>query len=297
MVFSKRLRIGTRKSTLALTQAQQVRTALCTTAVGWNIELIPITTTGDRFLDVPIESLEAKGVFLKELQEALLRGDIDCAVHSMKDVPTEQPPGLAIAAILQREDPRDALIASGKLAGLPQGSTIGTGSGRRISQLRAFRSDLHFSAVRGNVDSRIKKWQDGLYDALVLAVAGLKRLGYTKFIAQILPMSIMLPAAGQGAIGIETRIDDYQVINLVSALNDPVTHCAVSAERAFLAAVGGGCRRPIGVYGKLVDTQLHLFGRIFDEQNNTMIEGKQSGRSEECEVIAFNLAQQLIATA
>ncbi len=279
-----------------MTQAHQVRDALCATSRGWDIELIPITTTGDRFLDVPISSIDDKGVFLKELEEALLEGEIDCAVHSMKDVPTEQPPGLTIAAILHREDARDALIAAVELAALPRGSTIGTSSNRRITQLRAFRPDLRCVAVRGNVDSRIRKWREGQFDALVLAVAGLKRMGFTQCIAQILPLDIMLPAAGQGAIGIETRTDDYRVINIVSVLDDPYTHCAVAAERAFLAALGGGCRRPIGVYGELRDEQLHLYGRIIDEQSNAVIEGKISGRSQECEVIAQNLARQLLAT-
>jgi len=288
------VKIGTRKSRLAMAQAQQVREVLSAAHPGWNIELVPITTTGDRFADVPVSAVEGKGIFLKELEDALLSREIDCAVHSMKDVPTELPPELTIAVMLKREDPRDGLVASCSLADLPAGSRIGTGSSRRISQLLSFRPDFQCTPVRGNVDTRVRKWRDGQYDALVLAVAGLKRIGLAHLVSQILPFDIMLPAAGQGAIGIEVRREDHRLLENISCLDDRETHVAVSAERAFLAAVGGGCRLPIGVYGAVEGSELHLSGRIVSEKNGAMVEGKASGSIEESVIIANRLAKQLL---
>jgi len=288
------VKIGTRKSRLAMAQAQQVREVLSAAHPGWDIELVPITTTGDRFADVPVSAVEGKGIFLKELEDALLSREIDCAVHSMKDVPTELPPELTIAVMLKREDPRDGLVASCSLADLPAGSRIGTGSSRRISQLLSFRPDFQCTPVRGNVDTRVRKWRDGQYDALVLAVAGLKRIGLAHLVSQILPFDIMLPAAGQGAIGIEVRSEDHRLLENISCLDDRETHVAVSAERAFLAAVGGGCRLPIGVYGAVEGSELHLSGRIVSEKNGAMVEGKASGSIEESVIIANRLAKQLL---
>ena len=288
------VKIGTRKSRLAMAQAQQVREVLSAAHPGWDIELVPITTTGDRFADVPVSAVEGKGIFLKELEDALLSREIDCAVHSMKDVPTEQPSELTIAVMLKREDPRDGLVASCSLADLPAGSRIGTGSSRRISQLLSFRPDFQCTPVRGNVDTRVRKWRDGQYDALVLAVAGLKRIGLAHLVSQILPFDIMLPAAGQGAIGIEVRREDHRLLENISCLDDRETHVAVSAERAFLAAVGGGCRLPIGVYGAVEGSELHLSGRIVSEKNGAMVEGKASGSIEESVIIANRLAKQLL---
>ena len=288
------VKIGTRKSRLAMAQAQQVREVLSAAHPGWDIELVPITTTGDRFADVPVSAVEGKGIFLKELEDALLSREIDCAVHSMKDVPTELPPELTIAVMLKREDPRDGLVASCSLADLPAGSRIGTGSSRRISQLLSFRPDFQCTPVRGNVDTRVRKWRDGQYDALVLAVAGLKRIGLAHLVSQILPFDIMLPAAGQGAIGIEVRREDHRLLENISCLDDRETHVAVSAERAFLAAVGGGCRLPIGVYGAVEGSELHLSGRIVSEKNGAMVEGKASGSIEESVIIANRLAKQLL---
>ena len=288
------VKIGTRKSRLAMAQAQQVREVLSAAHPGWDIELVPITTTGDRFADVPVSAVEGKGIFLKELEDALLSREIDCAVHSMKDVPTELPPELTIAVMLKREDPRDGLVASCSLADLPAGSRIGTGSSRRISQLLSFRPDFQCTPVRGNVDTRVRKWRDGQYDALVLAVAGLKRISLAHLVSQILPFDIMLPAAGQGAIGIEVRSEDHRLLENISCLDNRETHVAVSAERAFLAAVGGGCRLPIGVYGAVEGSELHLSGRIVSEKNGAMVEGKASGSIEESVIIANRLAKQLL---
>jgi len=288
------VKIGTRKSRLAMAQAQQVREVLSAAHPGWNIELVPITTTGDLFADVPVSAVEGKGIFLKELEDALLSREIDCAVHSMKDVPTELPPELTIAVMLKREDPRDGLVASCSLADLPAGSRIGTGSSRRISQLLSFRPDFQCTPVRGNVDTRVRKWRDGQYDALVLAVAGLKRIGLAHLVSQILPFDIMLPAAGQGAIGIEVRREDHRLLENISCLDDRETHVAVSAERAFLAAVGGGCRLPIGVYGAVEGNELHLSGMIVSDKNGAILKGKASGSIEESVIIANRLAKQLL---
>ena len=288
------IKIGTRKSRLAMAQAQQVGEALSAAHPGWDIELVPITTTGDRFADVPVSSVEGKGIFLKELEDALLNREIDCAVHSMKDVPTEQPAELRIAVMLEREDPRDGLVASCSLADLPSGSRIGTGSSRRISQLLSFRPDFQCTPVRGNVDTRVRKWRDGQYDALVLAIAGLKRIGLAHLVSEILSFDIMLPAAGQGAIGIEVRRDDQKLFESIFFLNHCATHAAVSAERAFLAAVGGGCRMPIGVYCAVEGNELQLSGRIVREKDGAIIEGKSSGSIEDSRLIANRLAKQLL---
>jgi hydroxymethylbilane synthase len=288
------IKIGTRKSKLAMAQAQQVREALSAAHPGWDIELVPITTTGDRFADVPVSSVEGKGIFLKELEDALLNREIDCAVHSMKDVPNEQPAELTIAVMLAREDPHDGLVATCSLADLPAGSRIGTGSSRRISQLLSLRPDFQCSPVRGNVDTRVRKWRDGQYDALVLAVAGLKRIGLAHLVSQVLSFDIMLPAAGQGAIGIECRREDQGLLESISCLDHRETHAAVSAERAFLAAVGGGCRLPIGVYGAVEGNELQLSGRIVREKDGAIVEGKSSGSIEDSRLIANRLAKQLL---
>jgi hydroxymethylbilane synthase len=288
------IKIGTRKSRLAMAQAQKVREALSASYPGSNIELVPITTTGDRFADVPVSSVEGKGIFLKELEDALLNREIDCAVHSMKDVPTEQPAELRIAVMLEREDPHDGLVASCILADLPPGSRIGTGSSRRISQLLLFRPDFQCTPVRGNVDTRVRKWRDGQYDALVLAIAGLKRIGLAHLVSEILSFDIMLPAAGQGAIGIEVRRDDQKLLENILFLDHRETHAAVSAERAFLAAVGGGCRLPIGVYGAVEGNELQLSGRIVREKDGAIVEGKSSGSIEDSRLIANRLAKQLL---
>jgi hydroxymethylbilane synthase len=295
MGFKETIKIGTRKSRLAMAQAQQVSTALSNAWPEWNIELVPMTTTGDRFADAAVSSVEGKGIFLKELEDALLNREIDCAVHSMKDVPTEQPAKLAIAAMLQREDPRDGLVASCSLDDLPAGSTIGTGSDRRISQLSSCRPDLKCAPVRGNIDTRIRKWQEGQYDALVLAMAGMNRIGLAHLVSQILSFDIMLPAAGQGAIGIEVRRDDQKLIECISSLDHPETSVAVSAERAFLEALGGGCRRPIGVYGAVEKNELQLSGRMLRIKDGAMLSGKLSGHIEDSMSIANRLAKQLLS--
>ncbi|MCX5894397.1 MAG: hydroxymethylbilane synthase [Proteobacteria bacterium] len=290
----RKIRIGTRKSKLAMAQAQQVCAAIREAYFDWEPELVPITTQGDRFLNVPITSLEGKGIFLKEIEDALLQGEIDCAVHSVKDVPTELHPHLCVGMIMKREDARDGLIAGGTLANLARGSSIGTGSNRRKYQLLACRSDLQIKPVRGNVDTRIRKWQEGQYDALVMAMAGLKRMGLEHVVSQILPFETMLPAAGQGAIGIELRKRDEKLLERMLFLDDRDTHAAVDGERAFLQGVGGGCDLPAGIYGEVREGRLHLSGRIIKEAGAAVIEGKASGAIEDAQQIGKQLARELL---
>jgi hydroxymethylbilane synthase len=294
MALRKHLRIGTRKSTLAMIQARQVQEALGSAWPDWTIELVPITTTGDRLIDVPVESIEGKGIFLKELEEALLNKTIDCAVHSMKDVPTEMLPELMIGAVLKREDARDALIAGFPLAELPRGAAIGTGSSRRRCQLLLCRPDLAIRPIRGNIDTRIRKWREGRFDGLVLALAGLKRAGMEHLAAQVIPVETMLPAAGQGALGIEIRAADKGLLECIAFLDDHETHVAVAAERAFLEAAGGGCSLPIGVYGEVRGDVLHLAGRIIQEESNAAAEGIESGSIEDAVAIGRRLAEKIL---
>ncbi len=275
-------------------QARLVQEALGKACPDLKIELVPIVTTGDRFIDVPVEAIAGKGIFLKELEEALLKGSIDCAVHSMKDVPTEILPELMIGAVLQREDVRDALVAACPLAELPRGAVIGTGSSRRRCQLLQCRPDLVIRPVRGNVDTRIRKWREDQFDGLVLALAGLKRTGLENLAAEIIPVATMLPAAGQGALGIEIRAADSALMERIAFLDDRQTRAAVTAERAFLAAAGGGCSLPIGVYGEVRGEELHLTGRIVREESGTAVEGIESGRTAEAADIGRRLARKIL---
>jgi hydroxymethylbilane synthase len=295
MALRKHLKIGTRKSKLAMIQARLVQEAIGKACPDLTIELVPIVTTGDRSIDVHVEEIDGKGIFLKELEEALLQGTIDCAVHSMKDVPTEILPELMIGCILQREDVRDALIAACPLAELPRGAVIGTGSSRRRCQLLQCWPDLVIRPVRGNVDTRIRKWREGQFDGLVLALAVLKRAGLENLAAEIIPVEAMLPAAGQGALGIEIRAADSALQERIAFLDDLQTRAAVTAERAFLAAAGGGCSLPIGVHGAVRADELHLTGRIVHEESGTAVEGIESGRTAEAADIGRRLAARILS--
>jgi hydroxymethylbilane synthase len=243
-----RLRIGTRGSALALWQAEHVKDRLA--ALGHEAELVPITTTGDRLLDRRLELVGGKGAFLKEIEEALLDGRADLAVHSLKDVPTALPQGLRLAAFLERADPRDALVSAGRvpLAKLPAGARLGTTSLRRQAQVRALRPDLEVVDLRGNVDTRLRKLGEGQYAAILLAVAGLTRLGRAGEATEILDPEVLLPAPGQGAIAIECRSEDRRAAEAVAPLDHPPTARCVGAERALLAGLGGGCNLPLGAY-------------------------------------------------
>ena len=247
----KNLVIGTRGSKLALWQANYIAHCLTERYPNMTVTLQHMVTTGDKILDVPLAKIGGKGLFTKELEIAMLQGDIDLAVHSLKDMPTELPPGLTLAAVTEREDPWDALVSPrhGTVDNLPKGARIGTSSLRRKAQLLSYRPDLIISDLRGNLDTRLRKLETEGLDAIVLAQAGLKRLGWDNLITQVLPKDISLPAVGQGALAIEARDDDDDVLALLDFLDNDDTRASVTAERAFLNELEGGCQVPIGVYG------------------------------------------------
>ena len=272
-----RIRIGTRASLLALWQAEHVQALL--SAAGHEVELHKITTTGDEVLDRRLQSIGGKGAFLKEIEEALLAGHVDLAVHSLKDVPTALPPGLSLCAYLERADPRDALITnSGKrLDTLPAGARVGTTSLRRSSQIRALRPDLHVNDLRGNVDTRLRRLRDRHYDAVVLALAGLVRLGRAAEVTQVLEPDVFVPAPGQGAIALECREDDADMRAAAAALNHPETARAVTAERAFLAALEGGCNVPLGAHATPAAEGLALRAFVARPDGTTILRAEGSG--------------------
>jgi len=245
------LRIGSRGSQLALWQANHISALL--RARGHEVEIEIIHTTGDKITDVALAKVGTKGMFTKEIEEALAAGRVDLAVHSLKDLPTELPRGFEIAAITERQDPRDAFCSRhySKIEDLPQGARVGTSSLRRQAQLKAIRPDLDIHPLRGNVDTRLRKLEQGDYDAIILAAAGLKRLDKTELVKQIIPAEIMCPAAGQGALGIEIREGDAKTRELLSFLNDPNARAATTCERALLNSLGGGCQVPIGAFAEV----------------------------------------------
>jgi hydroxymethylbilane synthase len=290
----KALRIGTRGSALALWQARSIARAL-REATSVEPEVVIIKTSGDKFQQTSFSQIGTKGVFIKELEDALLDGRIDLAVHSMKDVPTEIPEGLTIAAIGKREDVRDALLSSSgaTLASLPHGARVGTSSLRRQSQLLYARRDLRLLELRGNVDTRIEKLKRGDYDAIVLAKAGLDRLGLSGNISEVLPHNVSLPAAGQGAIGIEARAGDAETLRILAALEDAETRSAVTAERSALAGLGGGCQVPIGAWGRVEKGNLALDVAVLSPDGTQRMWEKDSGPQAEAEAIGKRVAQKL----
>ena len=295
----KLLRIATRGSALALWQANHIRERLAQLH-GIESELIRIRTSGDKFQGASVaqvsEQAGTKGIFIKELEEALLAGTADLAVHSMKDVPTENPAGLVFPAITKREDVRDCLISrdGAKLKDLASGARVGTSSLRRQAQLRHHRPDLELLDLRGNVDTRLKKVAAGEFDAIVLATAGMNRLGVSDKITQILPPEIMLPAVGQGALGIETRADDRETLRLVAALDEPESHEAVTAERALLRELEGGCQVPLGAWARRENGELRLEACVFSADGKEFVRKDLRGRPEEAEELGVRLGQILI---
>jgi hydroxymethylbilane synthase len=261
---SHKIIIGSRGSQLALWQANWVKSQLEYLHSNAEINIRVITTSGDKIKDVPLSKIGGKGLFVKEIEEALLAKEIDLAVHSMKDVPMELPSKLKISIITKRENPLDALISKNgkKLADLPHGATIGTSSLRRSSQLLKYRNDFKIHPLRGNVDTRLKKVEEGKYDAILLASAGLNRLGWSNRITEEISHKIILPAMGQGALGIETRLDDTKIYDFISSLNHEQTHYEVSAERALVGKLDGGCQVPIGSYAKIEDNLITLKGLV-----------------------------------
>jgi hydroxymethylbilane synthase len=294
--MGKRLVVGTRGSKLALWQANFVADQIMLHVAGVDVEIKRIATTGDKVLDVPLAKIGGKGLFTKEIEKELLTGEIDVAVHSLKDMPTEQPDGLIFGAVTARTDCRDALISPiyKTLANLPQGAKVGTSSLRRKAQLLNRRPDLKVMDLRGNLDTRLAKLDKEL-DAIVLAVAGLKRLGWENRITQVLPFEICLPAAGQGALVIEIRDGDEAMLKAVSGLNNPDTHQAVAAERSFLNELEGGCQVPIGAYGKVEGDSLVLEAVILSPDGRLMLRDKIIGQPQQAQTLGRTLARNMYA--
>ena len=294
--MKKQLRIGTRGSALALAQATLVQNQIQDHHPQITVELEIIKTTGDKIQDVPLAKIGGKGLFTKEIEMAILAGEVDLGVHSMKDVPTEIPDGLVIGITTIREDPRDAFISRKyqSLREIPRGGRIGTGSLRRKAQLLHLRPDLEIVPLRGNVDTRLRKLVEENLDAVILATAGLRRLGRAAEITAIIPETEMLPAIGQGALGLEYRQDDAETRNLLEFLDHPETKVAVAAERAFLARLEGGCQVPIAAKGSLKNGELILEGLIGDLTGKRIYRQQVAGPPEAAEHLGRELAQRLL---
>ena len=288
--------VATRGSKLALWQANWVKSELEKKYAGLEVELMKIKTTGDKITDVPLAQVGGKGLFTKEIEEALLRGDAQLAVHSMKDVPTLFPDGLHLRAITEREDPRDAVFGRTEtpLFELPKGAKIGTSSLRRQSQLLNVRPDFEMLNLRGNLDTRLRKLEEGQYDAIILAASGVKRLGWGDKITECLSAEVCLPAIGQGALGIETRIDDAATNDLVAFFDHPETSYAVRGERAFLRRLEGGCQVPIAAYGTIDGAELSLAGLVSSVDGKEIVKDSISGPADNCEELGVALAEKLL---
>jgi hydroxymethylbilane synthase len=290
------LRIATRQSRLALWQAEHVAALLRAAHPGLKVELVPMTTQGDRILDRPLANIGGKGLFIKELELAMSEHRADIAVHSMKDVPSEVPPGMILAAMLPRADPRDAFVSlrHKTFASLPQGARVGTSSLRRQCQLKHARPDLEIVTLRGNVDTRLRKLEEEQLDAIILAAAGLMRLGLENRITQYFEPEVSVPAVGQGIIGIECREDDKTNIELVRALNDANAWQCCVAERAFAHRLEGSCQSPIAGFATLQGNELQLHGVIGSPDGREMFRGSNSGRVADADRIGVALAGKLL---
>ena len=290
------LRIATRQSPLALWQAHYVKQRLEACHTGLRVELVPMVTRGDVILDTPLAKVGGKGLFVKELELALLENRADIAVHSMKDVPVEFPEGLGLVTICEREDPRDAFVSNryDSLDALPAGSVVGTSSLRRQCQLAERRPDLVIRSLRGNVGTRLGKLDNGDYDAIILAVAGLKRLGLEERIRVALPPELSLPSVGQGAVGIECRLDDVRTQALLAPLNHDDTAVRVKAERAMNTRLEGGCQVPIGSYAELTDGELWLRALVGAPDGSQMVRGERRGKPQDAEALGVSLAEELL---
>lgn len=300
MKMKNKIVIGTRGSKLALWQAEWIKSELQKLRPGLEVELNKIKTTGDKILDVPLAKVGGKGLFVKEIEEALLRNEADIAVHSMKDVPTDFPDNLHLAIITKREDPRDAFItAVGRglksFRDLPHGATVGTSSLRRSCQLLSVRPDLKIEQLRGNLDTRLRKLDEGLFDAIILAAAGVKRLGWSDRITELLEPEVSLPAIGQGAVGIECRIDDKFINDLIAALSHYETSVCVRAERACLKKLEGGCQVPIAAYAQLKDGSIVMDGLVGSVTGDRIIKAHRTGSPDKAEDLGIQLAEDLLA--
>ena len=292
--MSRKFVIGARGSKLSLRQVEMVSEALLAARPGTRLEVREIHTEGDRST-APLAEIGGLGVFTKAIEDALLSGEVDLAVHSLKDLPADLAPGLMLASVPPRADARDALVSRGgvPLLGLPPGARIGTGSGRRAVQIRALRPDVETAEIRGNVDTRIRKAESGEYDAVVLAMAGLTRLGLEDHITQVFELAELLPAVGQAALGIETRADDAEALALARAINDAETHAAVDAERAYLQRLGGGCRLPVGAFAVVEDDELALSAMIAGGE--TILRAEVRGPMSAPEKLGFRAADDVLA--
>jgi hydroxymethylbilane synthase len=291
------IRIATRQSRLALWQADYVAAELRRAHPGLDVSLVPMTTQGDRITDRPLADVGGKGLFIKELEVALADGRADIAVHSMKDVPTDLPDGMMLAAMLPREDPSDAFVSRtvANLDALPPGARVGTSSLRRQCQLKATRPDLQILLLRGNVETRLRKLDEGQYDAIILASAGLIRLGLADRITHAIDFERSLPAVCQAIVGIECRSDDLQTRRLVSALNDPQAWTCGDAERAFALKLEGSCQSSIAGYAELIGDQLRLRGVVGSADGIQMYRGSVQGSAAEARALGVQLAEQLLA--
>jgi len=308
------LRVGTRRSALALAQTELVVAALRARRPGAKLEIVHVSTEGDERRDVPLTVLGGTGVFVKRIERALLANEIDLAVHSLKDVPTQLEPGLTLAAIPERADPRDALVvraatapssaspacsieelARERLPELPYGARVGTSSQRRAAQLLALRDDLELADVRGNVDTRLRKLDAGEYDALVLAAAGLDRLGRRDRVTRRLDPDELLPMVGQGALAVEVRADDAEALALAAAIDDEATRACVEAERAFLAALGGGCTLPVGALAEVQGADVRLRVALADTETRQVERRDDRGPRDTATTMASRLAAELLA--
>jgi hydroxymethylbilane synthase len=291
------LRIATRKSPLALWQTNHVRDALISIHPELQVEVMEMSTKGDKILDTPLAKIGGKGLFVKELESSLIEERADIAVHSMKDVPVELPKDLAIFVIMRREDPYDAFVSNHylNLAALPKGAIMGTSSLRRQSQLLALRPDLQIRSLRGNVGTRLNKLDKGEYDAIVLAAAGLKRLNMAERIREVLKPDVMLPSIGQGAIGIESRRDDAETLELITPLNDFPTQQRVMAERALNECLDGGCQVPIAGFAQIDTYGLAVQGLVGDLEGRQVLRSHIHGPVELAEVLGTKLGEELLA--
>jgi hydroxymethylbilane synthase len=294
--MQKHIKIGTRASLLAMTQSTNIKNLIEAQYPGTTVELVKIITKGDKILDVPLAKVGGKGLFVKELEEAMLSREVDMAVHSMKDVPSELPEELHIGVVTKREDPRDAFLSVKykSFADLPEGAKVGTSSLRRKSQLAALRPDLVIKDLRGNLDTRIRKLDEGMYDAIILATAGLNRMQWSERITSRFSAEEMLPAVAQGAVGIELRKDSAELLAGLAFLRDEETTIAVDGERAFLHRLEGGCQVPIAGFGTVADGKLTMTGLVASIDGKEVLKKQVSGDVADAKELGVNLAGELL---
>ena len=292
----RKITIGTRGSKLAIIQAEQVSTILKETAPGLEVNLVKIKTTGDQENNIALDKFSQEGIFVKELEKALLDSKIDLAVHSLKDLPTDIPEGLSLAGVTARLDPRDVLIsAAGGIDKLPKKATIGTGSPRRAIQLLALRPDIQICQLRGNIDTRLRKVADGTFNGIIMAAAALIRLGWADKITEYLPVEWFTPAVGQGVLGLEIRSNDADTATLVSYINHEPTWQCITAERTFLKALGGGCRTAIAALGTMLpNNTLKLEGTVAGIKSKRIIRSVEEGQSKVPEEVGLRLMQKMM---